>query len=128
MTRFRHLLLRQTWLSALLLGCLVLHGLVPEGHMPQYDAAGLPVLKLCSGSSVPSPTPDAPSDTRQIHDAPSTGSCPFAAAAFAPSDLHFMLLPTALFATPIPADVEQPPPQRPLPTSTLPRGPPGFLA
>jgi hypothetical protein len=79
MSRFARLLHRHYWLSALLLGCLVLRAFVPAGYMLD-TARGDLSLKMCSGLviSVQSDAGQDSGSSPQGSDGPTGhhGACP----------------------------------------------------
>lgn len=131
MFRLSRLLHRHYWLSALLLGCLVLRAFVPAGYMLDTGGGDL-ALKMCSGVTLAVPTdgaapPDGASpgtDGATGHD----GTCPAAVPLLA---LAYAL--TLTTEAPAPDDVLPPAADTagssiPPSPSRLPRGPPSPLA
>ena len=129
MTRLAHLLHRHYWLSALLLGCLVLRAFVPAGYMLDTDR-GETSLKMCSGLTLAAPAATGNGEhAPPVSDGPTghLGACPAGLPLLA---LAFALtlsadLPVVETAAP-PADTGALSSIPPSP-SRLPRGPPSLL-
>ena len=131
MTRLARLLHRHYWLSALLLGCLVLRAFVPAGYMLDTDRGDLG-LKMCSGLTLATPADAASGDAGHAppgSDGPTghQGACPAGVPLLA---LAFALTLSAdapvaeAFAPPADTPTLSSIPPSP---SRLPRGPPSRL-
>lgn len=132
MTRFSHWLHKHTFLSALLLGCLVLRAFVPAGYMVDTDTGGTLSLKMCSGITLAAPTAGSGD-----HDPTTSGNDgPTGAHSVCPAGLpllalaHVLVLSTATEATQLlpPASTEPGLSSIPPSPTRLPRGPPAFHA
>ena len=130
MTRLARMLHRHYWLSALLLGCLVLRAFVPSGYMLDTDQGDVS-LKMCSGLTLPAPadadagTDHAPpgSDGPTGHQGACPAGVPLLALAFA---VTLSAEPPAVQPPLTPADAA-PASSIPPSPSRLPRGPPSLL-
>jgi hypothetical protein len=131
MRALAHCLHRHYWLSALLLGCLVLRAFVPAGFMVDTDASGSLQLKLCSGYTLTTTSGGAgPGDDNSTRSdgLEHQGACPFSAPLLA---FSFAFVLGA--APPTPALTADTPsvsfPRTVLVSpSRLPRGPPALTA
>jgi len=124
MIRLARTLHKHYWLSALLLGCLVLRAFIPAGYMRDADSTAGLQLKLCSGYTLAAAPGDAGSDPAPENSEAHHGVCPFSAPLLA---LAFALaLSTPEPAATLPAWVEARalPPSALVSPSRLPRGPP----
>ena len=125
MTRLARTLHTHYWLSALLLGCLVLRAFIPAGYMIDADATAGLQLKLCSGYTVAAAPGDtgtapAPAEASDSHHGPCPFSAPLLALAFA-----LVLSAEAPAASPDAWVEDQAlPPTVIVSPSRLPRGPP----
>ena len=130
MNRLARLLHRHYWLSALLLGCLVLRAFVPAGYMLDTDRGDLS-LKMCSGLVLAAPAdadggdPLPPgSDGPTGHEGGCPAAVPLLALVFA---FTLSAEPSAAHAPLLRADAPALS-SIPLSPSRLPRGPPSLLA
>ena len=129
MTRLARLLHRHQWLSALLLGCLVLRAFVPAGYMLDTDRGDLS-LKMCSGLTLA-----APADAGNEDHAPPGSDGPTGHQGACPAGLPLLALAFALTLSADMPAAEASAPQADTPTlssipvspSRLPRGPPSLL-
>lgn len=131
MTRFARLLHRHYWLSALLLGCVVLRAFVPAGYM--LDTAGGDVaLKMCSGMTltVPAADPGSPDSTAPGDEGPTGGHhgvCPAGMPLLALAHALTLSAEAPTIASRLPAVREPARSSIPPSPTRLPRGPPTFL-
>ncbi|MEN9704808.1 MAG: hypothetical protein RLZZ393_687 [Pseudomonadota bacterium] len=131
MNRFARLLHRHYWLSALLLGCLVLRAFVPAGYM--IDTAGGDLsLKMCSGTTLTIPGGDHGSDEGNAPDngGPTGGhhgACPAGVPLLALAYALTLSTEAPTIVSALPAAEEPARSSIPPSPSRLPRGPPSIL-
>ena len=121
LSAFSRLLHRQYWLSALLLGCLVLRAFLPAGYMLDSSSGALS-LKMCSGLTLSTPT-DSGDETATPH-----GICPAGAPLLALAFALTLTPDTPVAGKPIPSVLETVASSIPPSPSRLARGPPATLA